>query len=327
MKCIFGPVNSRRLGRSLGIDLFSRKICNLNCVYCEVGRTVSPVSRRGVYSSTQSILEEIDAYCADAQRLTEVDVFTVTAKGEPTLHSDIGDILRHIKGRVEKPLAVLTNGTTLMEKDVRQALMAADIVVPSLDAALQESFLKVDRPVEGLDLEEVIQGLTLFSHAYAGKIWLEILLVREMNDAPEDIEALIAVIRRMRIDRIQLNTVVRPPAEGFARPLSRDRLTEIAHLLHKEIALPVDLPFAPADQQEQAQPSSMAMTADSASLARIMDEVRQMVQRRPSTAADIDRTFHLGGPEKVEQLLEPLVLSGILQQQDHGSNRYYHLAS
>jgi hypothetical protein len=109
--------------------------------------------------------------------------------------------------------------------------------------------------------------------------------------------------------------------------LSRDRLTEIAHLLHKEIALPVDLPFAPADQQEQAQSSNMAMTADSASLARIMDEVRQMVQRRPSTAADIDRTFHLGGPEKVEQLLEPLVLSGILQQQDHGSNRYYHLAS
>ena len=327
MKCIFGPVNSRRLGRSLGIDLFSRKICNLNCVYCEVGRTVSPVSLRGVYSSTQSILEEIDDYCADAQRLTEVDVLTVTAKGEPTLHSELGDILRHIKGRVEKPLAVLTNGTTLMEREVRQALMAADIVVPSLDAARRESFLKVDRPVEGIDLDEVIQGLTLFSHAYAGKIWLEILLVREMNDAPEDIEALISVIRRMRIDRIQLNTVVRPPAEGFARPLSRDRLTEIAHLLHKELALPVDLPFAPVDEQTQAQPSNMAMTTDSASLARIMDEVRQMVQRRPSTAADIDRTFHLGGPEKVEQLLEPLVLSGILQQQDHGSNRYYHLAS
>jgi len=327
MKCIFGPVNSRRLGRSLGIDLFSRKICNLNCVYCEVGPTANPVSRRGVYSSTQSILEEIDDYCADAQRLTEVDVLTVTAKGEPTLHSDLGDILRHIKGRVEKPLAVLTNGTTLMEREVRQALMVADIVVPSLDAALRESFLKVDRPVEGIDLDEVIQGLTLFSHGYAGKIWLEILLVREMNDAPEDIEALITVIRRMRIDRIQLNTVVRPPAEDCARPLSRDRLTEIAHLLRKELALPVDLPFAPADEQTQAQPSNMAMTADSASLARIMDEVRQMVQRRPSTAADIDRTFHLGGPEKVEQLLEPLVLSGILQQQDHGSNRYYHLAS
>ena len=127
MKCIFGPVNSRRLGRSLGSDLFSRKICNLNCVYCEVGPTVNPVSRRGVYSSTQSILEEIDAYCADAQRLGDVDVLTVTAKGEPTLHSDLGEILRHIKGKVGKPLAVLTNGTTLMEKDVRQALMAADI--------------------------------------------------------------------------------------------------------------------------------------------------------------------------------------------------------
>lgn len=327
MKCIFGPVNSRRLGRSLGIDLFSSKICNLNCVYCEVGRTVSPVCRRGAYSSTLAILEEINGFCADGQRLDRVDVLTVTAKGEPTLHSGLGDILRHIKGKTEKGVAVLTNGTTLMDRDVRQALMAADLVVPSLDAARLEGFLKVDRPAEGVDLDEVIQGLTLFSHEYRGKIWLEILLVREMNDAPEDIEALIAVIRRMRIDRIQLNTVVRPPAEVCARPLSRERLIAIGHLLHQEIALPIDLPFSLENEPTRVQPFGRAMTPDTASLARIMDEVKQMVQRRPCTTVDIDRTYHLGGPEKVEQLLEPLVLSGILQQQDYGGQRYYHLAS
>ncbi len=327
MKCIFGPVNSRRLGRSLGIDLFSSKICNFNCVYCEVGRTVSPVCRRGPYSSVQAILDEIDGYCADEQRLSRVDVLTVTAKGEPTLHSGLGEIIRHIKARGEKPVAVLTNGTTLMDGDVRQALMGADIVVPSLDAARWESFCKVDRPADGIDMDEVIRGLNYFSHLYSGKMWLEILLVREMNDAPEDIDALIAVIRRMRIDRIQLNTVMRPPVEDCARPLSRERLTEIAKLLQEELALPVDLPFVAADGVAQAQLSDATITLDPASLAWIMDEVKQMVQRRPCTAADIDRTFHLGGPEQVEQLLETLVLSGILRWQDHRGNRFYHLAS
>jgi wyosine [tRNA(Phe)-imidazoG37] synthetase (radical SAM superfamily) len=325
MNYIFGPVHSRRLGRSLGIDLFSSKICNLNCVYCEVGRTITPACRRGAYSPVQAILDEIDRYCTDTHKLDEVDVLTVTAKGEPTLHSDLGDILRYVKGRTEKPVAVLTNGTTLMESEVRQALMLADIVVPSLDAARWESFFRVDRPVEGLDLNEIIQGLTLFSHAYAGKLWLEILLVRGMNDAPEDIGALIAAIRRMRVDRIQLNTVVRPPAVRSAQPLSKERLVAIADLLQKETALPVDLPFA--STVEQVQSADMAVAADPESLAGIVDEVMQMVQRRPSTAVDIDRIFHLGGPEKVEQLLAPLVLSGIVRQQDHGVERYYHLAS
>jgi len=327
MNFIFGPVNSRRLGRSLGIDLFSSKVCNLNCIYCEVGRTLSPVSRRGAYSSTQAILEEIDELCADPKRLGAVDVLTVTAKGEPTLHSGLGQIVRHLKEKAKKPVAVLTNGTTLMDEDVRQALMAADIVVPSLDAARLESFCKVDRPAEGMDLEAVISGLTFFSHAYTGKIWLEILLVQEMNDAPEDIEALIAVLRRMRLDRIQLNTVVRPPAEEFARSLSHDRLAAIAALLHKELALPVDLPFVAADKMAEGQSSNVLPVPDSASVAALMDEVKRMVQRRPCTAIDIDRTFHLGGPDKVEQLLEPLVRSGILQQQEHGGSRYYQLAS
>ena len=326
MNYIFGPVNSRRLGCSLGIDLFPGKICNLNCVYCEVGRTAVPVCRRGAYSSVQAICAEIDEFCADPQRLSAIDVLTVTAKGEPTLHSGLGEILRHLKGKGGKPVAVLTNGTTLMDTEVRQALMAADIVVPSLDAARLESFLRVDRPAGALDLEAIIAGQTLFSHAYTGTIWLEILLVREMNDAPEDIEALVAALRRMRLDRIQLNTVVRPPAEECARPVSRERLAAIAALLRRELGLPVDLPFGPVEKETGTEAPRAAAPPDPAAMAAIMDEIQEMVQRRPCTAVDIDRTFHLGGPEKVAQLLEPLVRAGILQQQVHGGNRYYQQA-
>jgi len=325
MDYIFGPVQSRRLGRSLGIDLFPRKICNLNCVYCEVGPTLSPVSQRAAYSSVRPICGEIDQWCADPGRLASVDVLTVTAKGEPTLHSGLGEILDQLKVRAAKPVAVLTNGTTLIDEEVRRDLMAADLVVPSLDAARDEGFARVDRPVGNLELGTVIDGLMLFSRDFPGKIWLEILLVRGMNDAPEDIAALVAALGRMRIDRIQLNTVIRPPAEAWAHPLSRKRLTAIAGHLRRELGLPVDLPFAVPDVRE-AEPTPTA-TTDPAILAAIRDDILHMVQRRPCTAVDIDRTFHLGGPEKVVRLLDPLIRAGVLHRQAHGDSWYYQRAS
>ncbi|MDR2549727.1 MAG: radical SAM protein [Desulfobulbus sp.] len=325
MDYIFGPVQSRRLGRSLGIDLFPRKICNLNCVYCEVGPTCSPVTRRAAYSPVRLICEEIDEWCADPGRLAAADVLTVTAKGEPTLHSGLGEILEHLKARAAKPVAVLTNGTTLADAEVRRDLMAADLVVPSLDAARDEGFARVDRPADSLELGAVIDGLILFSRDFPGKVWLEILLVQGMNDAPEDIAALVAVLGRMRIDRIQLNTVMRPPAEAWAHPLSRARLTAIAQHVRRELGLPVDLPFADPDERT-AEPVPAAMT-DPAMLAAIRDDILHMVQRRPCTAIDIDRTFHLGGPEKVVQLLDPLIRAGDLFRQAHGDSWYYQRAS
>ena len=323
MKCIFGPVISRRLGRSLGIDLFSDKTCNLNCIYCEVGTTATPVCQRAVYTSTPAIIAEIDTFCADSCRLDTVDVLTVTAKGEPTLHRGLGEILRHVKRMIDKPVAVLTNGTTLMDPEVRQELAAADLVMPSLDSARLETFLKIDRPAAGIDLQEVIHGLTLFSHEYSGRLWLEILLVRDVNDSPQDIEALVSALKQMRLDRIQLNTVIRPPAEPFARPVPPEKMKEIAHIFHTKLAIPVDLPFTSPDSTIQVQPPVDLKRTRPLSSKEVLDEILQMLQRRPCTAADIDRTFQLGGPDKVEQLLEPLVHSGALRKQQHKNERYY----
>jgi wyosine [tRNA(Phe)-imidazoG37] synthetase (radical SAM superfamily) len=326
MNCIFGPVNSRRLGRSLGIDLFPSKICNLNCIYCEVGRTASLVGERGDYSDIQAIAAEIDAVCADAERMASVDVLTVTAKGEPTLHSGLGAILRHIKQRTEKPVAVLTNGTTLADVAVRLDLLAADLVVPSLDAARAETFQLVDRPGAGFDLAGAIEGLKIFSHQFAGKLWLEILMVQGLNDGPEDVDALIAALRPMRIDRIQLNTVVRPPAERFALPTDRERLAEIGRIFENALGVPVDLPFVPAAENAAVVDEAGRAGARAADEA-VVQKILQMLQRRPCTAADIDRTFHLGGPDKIEQLLEPLICSGLLQLQEHGDLRFYQHSS
>ena len=322
MNFLFGPVNSRRLGRSLGIDLFREKICNLNCVYCEVGPTTVPVNRRGRYSPTREILAEITEFCSDPHRLAAVDVLTVTAKGEPTLHLDLGVILRHIKSLTDKPVAVLTNGTTLADDEVREALQLADIVVPSLDAVRAESFSKVDRPARGLTVEAIINGLRDFSRAYRGRLWLEILLVRDINDADADIDALLPVLTTLRLDRIQLNTVVRPPADPGARPVAEARLAEIARRLQASLAVPVDLPSPVAGFGDERDAAPLP-TAD-AEPAALRQAIIQMVRRRPCTAADIDRVFHLGGAEKVEQLLASLVASGTLRILTHAGDRFYH---
>ena len=322
MNFLFGPVNSRRLGRSLGIDLFREKICNLNCVYCEVGPTNVPVNRRGRYSPTREILAEITEFCSDPHRLAAVDVLTVTAKGEPTLHLDLGVILRHIKSLTDKPVAVLTNGTTLADDEVREALQLADIVVPSLDAVRAESFSKVDRPARGLTVEAIINGLRDFSRAYRGRLWLEILLVRDINDADADIDALLPVLTTLRLDRIQLNTVVRPPADPGARPVAEARLAEIARRLQAALAVPVDLPSPVAGFGDERDAAPLP-TAD-AEPAALRQAIIQMVRRRPCTAADIDRVFHLGGAEKIEQLLASLVASGTLRILTHAGDRFYH---
>ena len=322
MNFLFGPVNSRRLGRSLGIDLFREKICNLNCVYCEVGPTTVPVNRRGRYSPTREILAEITEFCAAPHRLAAVDVLTVTAKGEPTLHLDLGVILRHIKSLTDKPVAVLTNGTTLADDEVREALQLADIVVPSLDAVRAESFSRVDRPARGLTVEAIINGLRDFSRAYRGRLWLEILLVRDINDADADIDALLPVLTTLRLDRIQLNTVVRPPADPGARPVAEARLAEIARRLQAALAVPVDLPSPVAGFGDERDAAPLP-TAD-AEPAALRQAIIQMVRRRPCTAADIDRVFHLGGAEKVEQLLASLVASGTLRILTHAGDRFYH---
>ena len=322
MNFLFGPVNSRRLGRSLGIDLFREKICNLNCVYCEVGPTTVPVNRRGRYSPTREILAEITEFCADPHRLAAVDVLTVTAKGEPTLHLDLGVILRHIKSLTDKPVAVLTNGTTLADDEVREALQLADIVVPSLDAVRAESFSRVDRPARGLTVEAIINGLRDFSRAYRGRLWLEILLVRDINDADADIDALLPVLTTLRLDRIQLNTVVRPPADPGARPVAEARLAEIARRLQAALAVPVDLPSPVAGFGDERDAAPLP-TAD-AEPAALRQAIIQMVRRRPCTAADIDRVFHLGGAEKIEQLLASLVASGTLRILTHAGDRFYH---
>ena len=221
---VFGPVPSRRLGRSLGVDIIPKKTCTLDCVYCELGATDRRALRRMEYVPTEAVLEELRQALTD---IPNIDVITFSGSGEPTLHSGLGRMIRAVKEMTVIPVAVLTNGTLMFLEEVRNDLLGADIVLPSLDAATEPVFRRINRPHPRLQLKRILDGLVEFRRIYKGHIWLEILLAKEFNDTPEELQALKNAAHRIKPDRLQLNTVVRPPAVAGVEPLDHDALAAI----------------------------------------------------------------------------------------------------
>jgi wyosine [tRNA(Phe)-imidazoG37] synthetase (radical SAM superfamily) len=227
-KYTFGPVPSRRLGLSLGVDVIPNKLCTLDCVYCEVGVTDKRGLARKEYYPANDILAEVKEVIAEYPQL---DHITISGSGEPTLNSKIGDIIRGIKRMTDVPVAVLTNGTLLNLPEVRRDLMEADIVSPSLDAVSPDVFEKVDLPNPKLKIDQIIDGIKAFRHEYKGKMWMEILFVRSINDTDNEVKKLKQVIDEIKPEKVHLNTVVRPPAYTFAQPVGEERMKEIQKIL------------------------------------------------------------------------------------------------
>jgi len=323
MKHLFGPVNSRRLGLSQGIDLLPPKTCNFNCIYCEINKAPQLSCERGEHVPTETILAEIDALLEDEGRVRDLDVFTITASGEPTLHTGIGKIIRHIKEKTDKPVAILTNGSQLHLKEVRQDLLAADIVIPSLDAARPESFRRVNRPAKcSADLETIIQGIADFSLEFAGEVWLEILLVENINDSPQDIAALKNAIGRIKPSRVQLNTVARPPYEAFAKPLTFKRMEEVKREIEKGYDRPVDILAGSKNNELNDSGKGRKDSVESTSPNKITEEIMEMLLRRPCTATDIAATMNLD-MEYASEILKSMERRGILTVKIHGGKKYY----
>ena len=311
MKYLFGPVNSRRLGLSLGVDLVPAKICSYDCIYCEIGPTNALTVRRGEYSPTAGIIAELEGYFADLESgrggLVTPQVITLTGSGEPTLHSGIGRIIAYLKGRTEIPVVVLTNASLLPDPQVRLDLMGADIVVPSLDAVLPESFARVNKPAGACsDPQQLVEGLIAFTEEFGGSVWLEILLVEGVNDSEADIVALAEAAARIRPERIQLNTVIRPPALALARPLSVARLQEIAGRFGE---IPVEVVGSFVGQGNQVGE-------------RTAEEIRAMLQRRPCTLEDVSQALGLA-EDTVARLIGELVGAGKIGETIHDGRKYY----
>lgn len=224
MKYIFGPVVSRRLGVSLGLDLVPFKTCTLDCVYCECGRTTHKTIERKPYVSAEEILKELHEFLKTDHKLNYI---TLGGSGEPTLNSDIGLLIDGIKEMTETPVAVLTNGTLLYLQEVRHSLLHADLVIPSLDAVEKDVFINIDRPFDALQIDKIINGLIQFRKEFSNQIWLEIFFVKGINDHTDNLNNIVNVVREINPNKVQLNTVDRPPAESDAEAVDTDRLYSI----------------------------------------------------------------------------------------------------
>ena len=302
---VYGPVPSRRLGRSLGIDLVPFKVCTYDCIYCQLGRTTDLTLERKAYVTAENIMAELCPVLTAADR---PDYISLAGSGEPTLNSSIGDVIRRIKRQTDIPVAVLTNGALLWMDEVQEALLAADLVLPSLDAGDDGLFQKINRPHQALSFERMVDGLSAFIRRFAGEVWLEVLLLKGMTDTAAEVEKIAALVNRIDPARVQLNTVCRPPAETVASPLSSDRL----HALTGLFAVPVDI-VSHHDIENTPLPDTENVQET---------DILAMLERRPCTADDVARGLGIHVNEALKHLAA-LVTTGQLVTVVNAGHNFY----
>ncbi|XFA98729.1 radical SAM protein [Candidatus Izemoplasma sp. B36] len=228
MKHIYGPVPSRRLGLSLGVSPIPKKTCNYSCIYCQLGRTNHMTNTRKMFYKVKDIINEFKAIL---NKNIQFDVITIVGEGEPTLYLGLGDLIKEIKKLSMKPVAVITNGALLYEKQVRNELAIADIVLPTLDAYDEISFKKINRPYGSITYDKIINGIQRFSSQYKGYLWLEMMFMKDINDDESSISKYKSILNSIKYDRLYLNTPVRPPAEKNVSAVTTETMSYIQNEL------------------------------------------------------------------------------------------------
>lgn len=280
---IFGPVPSRRLGLSLGVDLVPHKTCSLDCVYCECGRTTHLTIIPDAYVPLESVEEELADFFSTSP---DLDFITFSGSGEPTLHSGIGEMAEFIKANFPAyRLALLTNGTLLGREDVRKRLLAIDVVIVSVDGAGSEAFQRINRPHPDLALGDIEAGLIDFRRIYSNNLWVEVFLVPGCNTSREELTRIREVLERIQPDKVQVNTLDRPGAESWVTPVKNEELEQAASFLqHAELIL------SAGERQSRGSGDDL------------VDRVLAVVQRRPLTLEDISCMLGIDRSEAFEQI-------------------------
>ena len=300
---IYGPVPSRRLGLSLGIDIVPAKVCTLDCVYCQIGRTTEKSTARRAFVDMQAVLGELKAVLAGGVR---ADYVTIGGSGEPTLNSQLGMLIDAIRTLTDIPVAVITNGTLLYRAEVRAECAKADVVIPSLDAGDAAVFEAVNRPAPDISIEKLISGLAQFRDEFSGQIWLEVFLIEGTNTSREQIEKIGAHVQRIRPDKVQLNSAVRPAAEAGIEAINRDRLVAIA----REIGDVCEIVGAAPESH-----------ADAGTL-RTAEDVISMLKRRPCSIEDICAGLGIHRLEAAKHI-GSLQSRGLVVSERQGNITYY----
>jgi len=302
VKYLFGPVPSRRLGLSLGVDLIPPKTCSYDCLYCQIGKTTCKTIEPAAYLPVEAVLAELDETLAKVKP----DYVTFSGSGEPTLHLDLGRLIAYVKERTSAKVAVLTNGSLLYRPEVRERLLKADMVMPTLSTVEEETFRLIHQPHDDLSVSGLTEGLRSLRKTFRGQLCIEVMLLAGFNDRDEEIEALRRVILEIAPDRVQLNTVVRPPADAKAIPLDRKKLEYIKRVFGECAEI---IATAPIREKQRFRGTLSAA-------------VLEMARRRPVTVEDVAGA--LDAPlYEVDKTVKALVHKGELREQTHLGKDYY----
>ena len=297
-KYLFGPVPSRRFGRSLGIDVTPFKTCSFDCVFCQCGCTTQLVSSRDEFVPFEAVCDELRRWLKEDG---QADCITFAGSGEPTLYSRLGELIDFIKANTTIPVIVLSNGTLLHRPAVRGDLLRADIVKVSLSAWDDASFQKINRPVSGLTFEQLLSGEREFRSIFRGELWLEVFLMKDINDSAEQVVRIAAAAAEIRPDKIHLNTAVRPPAEAEAQPVSKEKLDAFCGFFRPRAEVVASFSAA---AETTARPD--------------VEKLVGLLSRHPATAAQLAQMY---GVEAA--LIIPLLSDPRLQTEMRGGETYY----
>jgi len=285
MNIIFGPIHSRRFGKSLGVDLSpGKKQCNFDCLYCEL----NPAKTMGSQDEVLSVDEIAEAIKTALKVHKDIDFITLTANGEPTLYpylSELIDVINTFKGSTKT--LILTNAATIDDTKTQEALLKLDEVKLSLDCATQKCLQKLDRSHSGIDVENIKAGMLDFKSKYAGPLVIEILIVKTLNDSKEEIAKLNAYLLKLQPTRIDIGTIDRPPAFDV-KPVSFQELLDISHLL--DSSLPI---YIASRKKADISPSSYSD-----------EEILETLAKRPLTQEDIDALCDEESQKRFKNLLE-----------------------
>ena len=288
--------------KSLGIDLIPRKTCSFDCIYCQVGKTTDRIMESSSFVPVSEVIDELE----DIISKTPPDVITLAGSGEPTLNADIGDVISGIKKITSIPITLLTNGSLLWDVRVREKIMGVDILIPTLSTVYDDTFNKIHRPHPDLKLTDIIKGLKDTRKEFKKNIFLEVVLLSGLNDTEKEISGLSKVIKEINPDRVQLNTVVRPPSDPGAMSLSNEKLEEIKDYLGGRTEIIANVPL----EKRKSIPGSK------------IEHIIEMMKRRPVTADDISKTLDIEKDE-IEKLIKELRIKGQIREESHGDQLFY----
>lgn len=306
MKYVYGPIPSRRLGRSLGVDPIPLKACNWNCVYCQLGRSTPLTNERRDYVSPAAILAEVTQVLA-RHNVGEIDYISFVGSGEPTLHASLGHLIRAVKGMTNIPVAVITNGALLHREDVRRDLLPADVVMPTVSAGTAELFRRIHRPHADAGFEHLIEGVTAFRAEYSGQLWVEVMLIRGLNDTVAALRDLAAILRTIKPDQVHIVLPERPPAEEWVEPVDAEALLRAEAILGAEAHV-----VHPHMQKLEVSDYTAPHEA-----------IASIVMRHPMSQAQLEWALCGWRPEEIDAAIAALVREGVIRPVDRLGVRFW----